>query len=80
MAVDVTLPALSPESDYATVQRWLRREGDQVAAGEVLVEVEADKATFEVEAPVGGLLAAVLAVEGDEVRTGGVLAVIDEAS
>jgi pyruvate/2-oxoglutarate dehydrogenase complex dihydrolipoamide acyltransferase (E2) component len=73
----LTLPALSPSTDYATVLRWLKREGDTVVAGEVVLEVEADKANCEIEATVGGLLQSVLAVEGDEVKTGGVLAVIE---
>lgn len=77
MPVELTLPSLSPSSDYATVLRWLKREGDPVAAGEVIVEVEADKANCEIEASVAGLLASVIAVEGDEVKTGGVLALIE---
>lgn len=77
MPVELTLPALSPSTDYATVLRWLKREGDSVAAGEVVLEVEADKATCEIEASVGGLLESVIAFEGDEVKTGGVLALIE---
>jgi pyruvate/2-oxoglutarate dehydrogenase complex dihydrolipoamide acyltransferase (E2) component len=78
--VELTLPALSPSTDYATVLRWLKREGDLVSAGEVVVEVEADKANCEIEATVGGLLESVIAVEGDEVSTGGVLALIEPQS
>ncbi len=77
MLVELTLPALSPTTEYATVLRWLKREGNEVAAGEVVLEVEGDKATCEIEAPVGGLLESVIAVEGDEVKTGGVLALIE---
>lgn len=80
MVVEVVLQELSPESDYATVQRWLKREGDVVAAGEAIVEVEADKANFEIESPVAGRLASIYAVDGDEVKTGGVLALIEESA
>ena len=79
MAVELVLEQLSPESDYATVQQWLRQEGDLVTQGEVIVEVEADKATFELDAPVSGRLASILAVAGDEVKTGGVLALIEQS-
>jgi pyruvate/2-oxoglutarate dehydrogenase complex dihydrolipoamide acyltransferase (E2) component len=74
---ELTLPALSPTTDYATVLRWLKHEGDAVAVGEVVVEVEWDKATCEVEALVAGVLESVIAVEGDEVKAGGVLALIE---
>ena len=53
---DVTLERTSPEMEYATVSRWLKREGERVTAGEVLLEIEADKATQEVVAPVSGVL------------------------
>ncbi len=77
MLVELTLPTLSPTTEYATVLRWLKHVGDDVSAGEVVVEVEEDKATCEIEASVAGVLESVIAVEGDEVRTGGVLALIE---
>ena len=70
------LERVSEEQEYATITRWLKSEGDPVAAGEVIVEVEAEKATQEVEAPVDGVLEAILAVEGDEIRVGDPIAVI----
>ena len=67
---DVTLERTSPEMEYATVSRWLKREGEQVTAGEVLLEIETDKVTQEVVAPVSGVLRTIYAVAGDEVRVG----------
>jgi pyruvate/2-oxoglutarate dehydrogenase complex dihydrolipoamide acyltransferase (E2) component len=58
----------------------LKREGDRVEAGEVVVEVEAEKVTQEIEAPVSGVLRSIVAVDGDEIRVGEVIAVIEEAS
>ena len=72
------LERVSEEQEYATISRWLKGEGDAVKAGEVIVEVEAEKATQEVEAPVDGVLEAILAVEGDEIRVGDPIAVIAE--
>ena len=80
MAVEVKLEPVSEEQEYGTISRWLKREGDAVAAGEVIVEVEAEKATQEVEAPVAGVLESILAVEGDEIRVGEPIAVIAEAA
>ena len=78
MAVEVKLERVSEEQEYATITRWLKSEGDPVSAGEIIVEVEAEKATQEVEAPVDGVLEAILAVEGDEIRVGDPIAVIAE--
>ena len=72
------LERVSEEQEYATITRWLKAEGDRVTAGDVIVEVEAEKATQEVEAPVDGVLEAILAVEGDEIRVGDPIAVIAE--
>jgi pyruvate/2-oxoglutarate dehydrogenase complex dihydrolipoamide acyltransferase (E2) component len=78
VAVEVKLERVSEEQEYGTIARWLKGEGDRVSAGEVIVEVEAEKATQEVEAPVDGVLEAILAVEGDEIRVGDPIAVIAE--
>ncbi|HZQ64431.1 MAG TPA: biotin/lipoyl-containing protein [Gaiellaceae bacterium] len=79
MAHEFTLEQIAPEMEYATVTRWHKREGDTVAAGELIVELEVEKANYEVEAPVSGVVAAILAVEGDELKVGQTLAVIEEA-
>lgn len=80
MATDVVLEAVSEELEYVTVNRWYREEGDPVSAGEPLVEVEGDKATFDVVAPHAGVLVKVLALVGDEVEVGGVLGRIEPAT
>jgi 2-oxoglutarate dehydrogenase E2 component (dihydrolipoamide succinyltransferase) len=77
---EFTLPPIDPEMEYATVTRWLKREGDRVTAGEQIVEVEAEKVNYELEAPVSGLLESIVAVDGDELKVGGLLATIDEGS
>ena len=59
---------------------WRKAEGDSVSAGETILEIETDKVTQEVEAPVDGTLSEILAVEGDEVKVGGLLAIIEEAT
>ena len=79
MAYELKLPQLGAEMEYGTVLRWLKREGDPVAEGEPIVEVEAEKANHEVEAPVGGRIESILAVEGDEIKVGATLAIIAEA-
>jgi 2-oxoglutarate dehydrogenase E2 component (dihydrolipoamide succinyltransferase) len=76
MAAELKLARLSEEMEYATVSRWLKREGDSVSEGEPIVEVEAEKANHELEAPSSGVLESILAVEGDEIRAGDTLAVI----
>jgi len=79
MAVELTLQALTEEMEYGTIARWLKAAGDPVTAGEVIVEVEAEKVTTEVEAPVTGVLERIVAVEGDEIRVGATIAVFAES-
>jgi pyruvate dehydrogenase E2 component (dihydrolipoamide acetyltransferase) len=76
MATDVVLPALGMAQDSGKIVRWLKAEGEQVTKGEPLAEVETDKATIEIEAPVSGLLARVGAREGAEVPVGQVIAAV----
>src|SRR5215472_5454018 len=76
--MEFRLPERSGDYEYSTIQSWLKRVGDRVEAGEPLVEVETDKATEEVEAPVSGTIADILAEEGDEVKVDMVLAIIEE--
>jgi pyruvate/2-oxoglutarate dehydrogenase complex dihydrolipoamide acyltransferase (E2) component len=78
MAVELRLERLSDEMEYGTILRWLKREGDHVSAGEIVVEVEADKANVELEAPVSGELTTILAVQGDEVKVDEPIAIIAE--
>lgn len=73
------LEAASEEMQFGTVNRWYRQEGEEVADAEALVEIEAEKAAYDVLAPVAGLLSEVLAMPGDEVPVGAVLATIEPA-
>ena len=77
MAYELKLPQLAAEMEYGTVLRWLKAEGESVAEGEPLVEVEAEKANHELESPVSGRIESLVAEEGDELKVGAVLAVID---
>ena len=75
MATEITMPALSPSMTDGDLARWLKQEGDVVQAGEVLLEIETDKALVEYEAPAGGTLARVMLPEGSQdVKVGTTLA------
>ena len=76
MAYEFRLEQIVAEMEYATVTRWLKREGETVTAGEPLVEVEAEKANHELEAPVSGVIESIVAAEGDEIKGGDTLVVI----
>ena len=78
MATEVRLERLSEEMEFGTVSRWLKREGDVVTAGEPIVEIEAEKVTVEVVAPITGVLTSILAVQGDELPVDAPLALITE--
>ncbi len=66
MPIDILMPALSPTMEEGKVSRWLKKEGDTVKAGDVIAEIETDKATMEVEAVDEGTLARILIAEGTE--------------
>ncbi|MGE0255535.1 MAG: pyruvate dehydrogenase complex E1 component subunit beta [Alphaproteobacteria bacterium] len=66
MPIQVLMPALSPTMTEGTVSRWLKAEGDSVRAGDVIAEIETDKATMEVEAVDEGTLGRILVPEGTE--------------
>jgi pyruvate dehydrogenase E2 component (dihydrolipoamide acetyltransferase) len=76
LATDVIMPALGMAQETGRVLRWLKAEGDEVAKGEPLMEVETDKVTVEIEAPTDGLLAGLRAAEGADVPVGEAVAVI----
>ena len=76
MPADVIMPALGMAHETGTVLRWLKRDGEPVAKGEALLEVETDKVTVEIEAPADGTLAQVTAPDGTEVPVGTVIAVV----
>src|SRR3990167_545254 len=64
MPVNILMPALSPTMTEGTLAKWLKKEGDTVKAGEVIAEIETDKATMEVEAVDEGKLAKILIPAG----------------
>lgn len=79
MAVDILMPALSPTMEEGTLAKWLKGEGDKIEAGDVIAEIETDKATMEVEAVDEGTLAKILIAEGTEgVKVNAVIAVLTE--
>ena len=77
MPINVKMPALSPTMEEGTLARWLVKEGDTVASGDLLAEIETDKATMEFEAVDEGVIARILIAEGtDNVKVGEVIAII----
>jgi len=74
MADEIRMPKLSDNMEDGLVIRWLKAPGDEVAAGEPLVEVETEKADVEVEAPASGTLAEIVVAEGERASVGAVLA------
>jgi 2-oxoglutarate dehydrogenase E2 component (dihydrolipoamide succinyltransferase) len=78
MAIEITVPELGESVLEATVSRWLKKEGEFVNVGEVLVELETDKVNLEVGAKGAGVLQTIEAAEGTDVKVGDVLGRIDE--
>jgi pyruvate dehydrogenase E2 component (dihydrolipoamide acetyltransferase) len=77
MPIELKMPALSPTMEEGTLAKWLVKEGDTVASGDILAEIETDKATMEFEAVDEGTIARILVPEGtDEVKVGTVIALI----
>lgn len=79
MATDVVIPQLGNEIDEAEIDALLKAPGDSVASGEPLLSITTPKLTMEIEAPSSGTIAEFRAAEGDLVKVGDVVAVIDEA-
>ncbi len=77
MALELKMPALSPTMEEGTLAKWLVKEGDSVAAGDILAEIETDKATMEFEAVDEGTIAKILVPEGtDGVKVGAPIALL----
>ena len=77
MPIELKMPALSPTMEEGTLAKWLVKEGDTVSSGDILAEIETDKATMEFEAVDEGIIARILVPEGtDEVKVGTVIALI----
>ena len=79
MSKTIQMPALSPTMEEGTLAKWLVKEGDTVSSGDLLAEIETDKATMEFEAVDEGVVAKILVAEGSEgVKVGTVIAIIAE--
>ena len=75
MGIELKMPALSPTMEEGTLAKWLKREGDAIVAGDIIAEIETDKATMEFEAVDEGTLGKILVSEGTEgVKVGTVIA------
>jgi pyruvate dehydrogenase E1 component beta subunit len=77
MAIELKMPALSPTMEEGTLAKWLKQEGDEIAIGDIIAEIETDKATMEFEAVDDGVLGKILVPEGTEnVKVGTVIAML----
>ncbi len=77
MAIELKMPALSPTMEEGTLAKWLVKEGDSVKSGDILAEIETDKATMEFEAVDEGVISSITVAEGtDGVKVGTVIALI----
>ena len=64
MPTDILMPALSPTMEKGNLAKWLKKEGDTIKSGDIIAEIETDKATMEVEAADEGTLGKILIPEG----------------
>ncbi len=79
MPIEILMPALSPTMEEGNLSKWLVNEGDKVGAGDVIAEIETDKATMEVEAVDEGTIAKIVIAEGSEgVKVNALIAVLAE--
>lgn len=79
MPIDILMPALSPTMSEGNLAKWLKKEGDKIKPGEVIAEIETDKATMEIEAVDSGILAKIVIQDGTEaVKVNELIAVILE--
>ena len=80
MAIEIIVPTLGESVSDATVARWIKTTGDNVAADEPVVELETDKVTLEVPAPAAGQIGEIVAAEGAVVEVGAILARLEEGA
>ncbi len=80
MAIEIKVPSPGESISEVTVSKWLKQVGDYVKLDEPLVELESEKATFEVNAESAGVITKQLAKEGDEIKVGSVIVEIDETA
>ncbi len=76
MAIEVRMVSLSPTMELGTINRWVKKEGDKIASGDTLAEVETDKASMPLESFDSGVLLKIIAKEGSQNKVGALLAVI----
>ena len=77
MPINITMPALSPTMEEGNLAKWLVKEGDKVSAGDVIAEIETDKATMEVEAVDEGTVAKLVVPAGTEgVKVNALIAIL----
>src|SRR6267142_6625222 len=77
MPINILMPALSPTMEKGNLAKWLKKEGDKVKSGDVIAEIETDKATMEVEAVDEGTLAKIVVPEGtQDVPVNNIIAVL----
>ena len=79
MATKVIMPKLSPTMEEGQISRWLKKEGDKVAMGEPLAEIDTDKATMEMQALANGVLRKIIINDGQSAPLGQLIAIIGEA-
>ena len=80
MAIEIIVPTLGESVSDATVARWIKTTGDNVASDEPVVELETDKVTLEVPAPAAGQIGDIVAAEGSVVEVGAILARLEEGA
>ena len=77
MTTEFTMPMLGEVMEEGRIVAWLKKEGDPVEEGEIVMEVETEKATFEIESPASGVLKAILVPEGKMAAVNTLLALIE---
>ena len=79
MAVEVQMPSIGLSIPEGTIERWLKKEGDSVAKGELLVAITTEKVTVEIPAEVSGVLLKIICPAGTKVKVGQTIAIIGGA-
>ena len=78
MLYEVNLPSLSPTMEEGKIVKWIKKEKDPILSGEVLFEVETDKATMEYESPEDGYIAKIISKEGETANVNQLVAIISD--
>ena len=80
MLFEVNLPSLSPTMEEGKIVKWIKKEKEQILSGEVLFEVETDKATMEYESPEDGYVAKIMTLEGETANINQLVAIVSDLS